>query len=451
MKGGKKKSGGGGSSSGEAAQLPLPPRTADGDGNEMANMPRNGDEEAGMIVGAEDHAEQQNRLEEVDGEGEDGGEEGEEEVEEGDEDYDQFSHRQVQDGKAEAGRPKLAEGFYEIEAVRKKRVRKGEVQYLIKWRDWPETANTWEPLENLQSCSDVIDAFEESLQSGNHRSWRRRKRKSGGPHLQPKKKQQLSPAAATYNVPAVKVTIIDESLPSATVTDSNPANERENNGGDVNNVDTLKQADENWATIVSPQIDERKEQNDLDLKLSELKGTMHANEGNGDKFATHIQEVGASVGNGPANGLSKADGEEPAQAGRCSGAKRRKSGFVKRFKQDSATCVSNDAQNVTARTTDGPCGRVGGQGIQNSNSMGNDLGLKNKFDNSINMSTITKIIKPISYSASVSNNVQDVLVTFMAIRSDGKEVMVDNKFLKANNPLLVNGSLFLFFPHQILL
>ena len=28
-------------------------------------------------------------------------------------------------------------------------------------RGWPETANTWEPLENLQSVSDVIDAFEE--------------------------------------------------------------------------------------------------------------------------------------------------------------------------------------------------------------------------------------------------------------------------------------------------
>lgn len=28
-------------------------------------------------------------------------------------------------------------------------------------RGWPETANTWEPLENLLSCYDVVDAFEE--------------------------------------------------------------------------------------------------------------------------------------------------------------------------------------------------------------------------------------------------------------------------------------------------
>ena len=29
--------------------------------------------------------------------------------------------------------PRLEEGFYEIEGIRKKRVRKGQIQYLIKW------------------------------------------------------------------------------------------------------------------------------------------------------------------------------------------------------------------------------------------------------------------------------------------------------------------------------
>lgn len=28
-------------------------------------------------------------------------------------------------------------------------------------RGWPETANTWEPYENLAACYDVIEAFEE--------------------------------------------------------------------------------------------------------------------------------------------------------------------------------------------------------------------------------------------------------------------------------------------------
>ena len=33
----------------------------------------------------------------------------------------------------------------------------------MKRRGWPETANTWEPLENLHSIADVIDSFEGRL------------------------------------------------------------------------------------------------------------------------------------------------------------------------------------------------------------------------------------------------------------------------------------------------
>lgn len=97
----------------------------------------------------------------------DGGDKYEDEEEdEYDEEYDdQYGdhENEGEGGEAEDAdeRPKLAEGFYEIESVRKKRSRKGKVQYLIKWRGWPEAANTWEPFENLLSCSDVIDAFEE--------------------------------------------------------------------------------------------------------------------------------------------------------------------------------------------------------------------------------------------------------------------------------------------------
>ncbi|KAI3957601.1 hypothetical protein MKW92_027765 [Papaver armeniacum] len=59
--------------------------------------------------------------------------------------------------------PELDEGFYEIEDVRKKRVHKGKTQYLIKWLGWPESDNTWEPIENLQACLDVIAEFDKGL------------------------------------------------------------------------------------------------------------------------------------------------------------------------------------------------------------------------------------------------------------------------------------------------
>ncbi|KAF3654583.1 putative ABC transporter C family member 9-like [Capsicum annuum] len=115
-------------------------------------------------------------------------------------------------------RPQLAVGFYEIEVIRMKRVRKGKVQYLIKWRGWPETANTWEPLENLMTCYDVIDAFEESLLSGKQSFTHKHKQIHEVTHTQMKKRQkqqeqQDSSINATYKVPSVKV-ILEEPMSS---------------------------------------------------------------------------------------------------------------------------------------------------------------------------------------------------------------------------------------------
>lgn len=91
----------------------------------------------GIITGAQPQGETQQQQDEgvgADGEGagaEDDGEqleeEGEDEAEKNDEQYEDDLQIEEADGEAEEGdneRPKLAEGFYEIEAVRKKRVRK---------------------------------------------------------------------------------------------------------------------------------------------------------------------------------------------------------------------------------------------------------------------------------------------------------------------------------------
>ncbi|CAI9764717.1 unnamed protein product [Fraxinus pennsylvanica] len=80
---------------------------------------------------------------------------------------------------------------------------KGKVQYLIKWRGRSEAENTREPLDNLLQCSDVIDAFEESLKAGKSQSTLKRKRRSGLTFTHTKKNhQQQTPVAATYNVPS---------------------------------------------------------------------------------------------------------------------------------------------------------------------------------------------------------------------------------------------------------
>ncbi|EOY10374.1 Chromodomain protein, putative isoform 3 [Theobroma cacao] len=313
-------------------------------------------------------------------------------------------------------------------------------------RGWPETANTWEPLENLQSCSDVIDAFEESLRSGKQN--RKRKRKYGGPHTQSKKKQPRS-SATTYNATGLEVSVVDKSLSLvpldnsgiADLAASSPvtvsAREGETNGS-ANNVKVANRVKENGSANGSKQIDERKDENDYDTKLSELKGAISSNGVNADKLAMRFQEGKASESDGLANGLQKVDRGESVHSDRRTGAKRRKSGSVKRFKQDLVSSGPNLTPNATPNIHVGYAIADAQIGIEGLGLTADGLSHRPQIDNSVNVPVISKILKPVGFSASVSDNIQDVSVTFLAIsRSDGKEVMVDNRYLKANNPLLL--------------
>ena len=49
-----------------------------------------------------------------------------------------------------AGAPKKAGYDYEIEAIKKKKVKGGEVHYLVKWKGWNNRYNQWKTEDKLK-------------------------------------------------------------------------------------------------------------------------------------------------------------------------------------------------------------------------------------------------------------------------------------------------------------
>lgn len=259
------------------------------------------------------------------------------------------------------------------------------------------------------------------MQSGKHR---KRKRKHGTPHTQPKKKQQHS-NITDYDVTDVEISIVSETVKTAPPNKSSltnfcavPQSTHEGDSkGDMKHLETAKQIGvENGCGHIFQQIDNNKDGNEYDPKLSELKTTMFTNEVNMDEIAIHFEEAKVLEGDGPVDGVSKADCVEPVQSNRRTGAKRRKSGSVKRFKQESCPCEPVVTHNANARTRSGGSGRVQPPGTGNPGYPAENSSSRNGIAGLKNASNITRIVRPMGYSASVSNNVQDVLVTFMATR-----------------------------------
>ena len=51
------------------------------------------------------------------------------------------------------------EEVYAVEEIRDHRVRRGQLQYLIKWMNYGEEENTWEPSENVSDAS-IVEYWE---------------------------------------------------------------------------------------------------------------------------------------------------------------------------------------------------------------------------------------------------------------------------------------------------
>ncbi|XP_008328479.1 chromobox homolog 7a isoform X2 [Cynoglossus semilaevis] len=55
----------------------------------------------------------------------------------------------------------IGDQVFAVESITKKRVRKGNVEYLLKWQGWPQKYSTWEPEDNILDPRLVL-AYEEN-------------------------------------------------------------------------------------------------------------------------------------------------------------------------------------------------------------------------------------------------------------------------------------------------
>ncbi|XP_032222318.1 chromobox protein homolog 1 [Nematostella vectensis] len=57
---------------------------------------------------------------------------------------------------------------YEVEKVMDKRVINGGIEYLLKWKGYPDSENTWESEEGLQ-CPELIEEYEKKKKASSKR------------------------------------------------------------------------------------------------------------------------------------------------------------------------------------------------------------------------------------------------------------------------------------------
>lgn len=49
--------------------------------------------------------------------------------------------------------------YYEVEKILDKKFENEKIFYLVKWKHFPDTDTSWEPEENMQKCTKLVEIF----------------------------------------------------------------------------------------------------------------------------------------------------------------------------------------------------------------------------------------------------------------------------------------------------
>jgi chromobox protein 5 len=63
---------------------------------------------------------------------------------------------------------------WEVEKILGKRIRKGQLQYWLRWKGYDESWDTWTPASDFENMEDLIQEFNQSAQQ------KRRRGRAGG-------------------------------------------------------------------------------------------------------------------------------------------------------------------------------------------------------------------------------------------------------------------------------
>ncbi|CAK9861554.1 unnamed protein product [Sphagnum jensenii] len=291
----------------------------------------------------------------------------------------------------------LGEGMFEIEAIRKKRTRKGKKEYFVKWRGWPEKDNTWEPYAHIQRCSDILEEFENRALPY--------AAKSDGPFVP---STEVSSRREQANIPAIATNV------TMTPNSQQLVDETEQPGELGGVVETRHSDDElemrNGVTanetIQGSSRSEGLAVGSKKRKIAAPRRVIQPQEPEDVQMAPDgIKEGGQTM----EKEVSTHDGKETSG------------------QQLGTTNLRNETPNHREYQSNPP----GSEGVgKPPPSWEGNTGVANP-------PFITQILKAISYSNSVTDDKQDVVVLFKASRSDGEEVVVDNKFMRDNYPILL--------------